>query len=126
MTKRKPKYHNQKNLINAINKLPNPLYDKKHNLYLYIEGRARSNETRTDHIVEYGHDLKIRDIESIEKGINNYQFYCKDPYYKQTYTYYIARKGKDKGLIKVAIRISEVDRHKAWIKTIYITYKIKK
>lgn len=126
MTKRKPKYHNEKKLIEAIEKLPNPMHDKKHNLYIYIEGRARSNESRVDHIVEYGHDLKVRDIESIVEGINNYQFYCKDPNYKQTYIYYISRKGKDKGLIKVAIRISEINHKKAWIKTIYITYKIKK
>lgn len=125
MTKRKPKIYNPNDLLTAIDSLPNPMRDKKHDLYIYIEGRARSNQSRAEHIVEYGHGLKVRDIECIAKGINDYFEYKKDPTHKNTFNYYIQRKGKDKGFIKVSIRISEVDPKKAWIKTVFITYNIK-
>ncbi len=123
--KRKPKVYNPEHLIEAIKKWPNPMYDKKHGCYLYVEGRARSNQTRIEHIIEYGHDLKVRDLELVPDGIKNYFDYKKDPVYKNTFNYYIKRKGNDKGLIKVSVRVSEVDHKKAWIKTIFITYSIK-
>ena len=101
------------------------MFDKKHDLYIYVEGNARSNQSRVDHIVEYGHDLKIRDLEAVPEGIKNYFAYKKDPVYKNTFNYYIKRKGIDKGFIKVSIRISDNDPHYAWVKTIFISYKIK-
>ena len=52
MTQRKPLIYDPTLLIEAISKWPNPMYDKKHNFYLYVEGNARSNQTRVDHIVE--------------------------------------------------------------------------
>ena len=58
MTKRKPSTYNPTELIKAIEKWPNPMFDKKHNIYIYVEGMARSNQTRVEHIVEYSHDLK--------------------------------------------------------------------
>ena len=125
MPKRKPKVYDPSHLIKEIKKWPNPMYDKKHGYYIYVEGRARSNQTRVEHIVEYGHDLKVRDLKLIPKGIENYFDYRKDPTYKNTFNYYIKRGGLDKGLIKVSIRISEDDSSHAWIKTIYITYRIK-
>ena len=90
-----------------------------------VEGRARSNQTRVEHIIEYSHDLKARDLKLIPKGIKNYFDYRKDPTYKNTYNYYIKRGGLDKGLIKVSIRISDNDPSHAWIKTIFIAYRIK-
>ena len=124
MTRRKPRIINTSLLIQAISKLDLPLYDKKHNLYLHIEGRARSNQTRVDHIVEFGHNLKVRDIETIN-DLNNYSFFKKDSSYKHTVNYYFKRQGRDKGMIKIAARVSEINPTKAWIKTIYITYRIK-
>ena len=125
MTRRKPSTYNPQDLKNAIEKCPNPMFDKKHNLYIYVEGMARSNQTRVDHLVEYGHDLKVRDLNLIPEGIKNYFAYKKDPVYKNTYNIYIKRKGMDKGFIKVSIRINDNNPNRAWIKTIYITYKIK-
>ena len=125
MTRRKPSTYNPQDLKNAIEKWPNPMFDKKHNLYIYVEGMARSNQTRVDHLVEYGHDLKVRDLNLIPEGIKNYFAYKKDPVYKNTYNIYIKRKGMDKGFIKVSIRINDNNPNRAWIKTIYITYKIK-
>ena len=125
MSKRKPRIYHPKNLITEIKKWPNPMYDKKHGYYIYVEGRARSNQTREEHIIEYGHDLKAKDLKRIPEGIENYFKYKKDPKYKNTYNYYIKRGGEDKGLIKVSIRISDHDSKQAWIKTVFITYNIK-
>ena len=125
MSKRKPRVHNPIYLIKAIEKWPNPMIDKKHGYDIYVGGRARSNQTREEHIVEYGHDLKVRDLNLVPKGITNYFDYKKDPIYKNTFNYYIKRGGKDKGFIKVSVRISDKDSKYAWIKTVFITYKIK-
>lgn len=125
MAKRKPRIYDPSHLIAAIEKWPNPMHDKKHDCYVYVEGRARSNQTRQEHIVEYGHDLKARDLELVPEGINNYITYRKDPVYKNTYNYYIKRGGQDKGFIKVSIRISDNDNKHAWVKTVFITYRIK-
>ena len=125
MSKRKPRTYDPSNLIAAIEKWPNPMYDKKHGYYIYVEGRARSNQTRVEHIVEYGHDLKVRDLELVPEGITKYFCYKKDPIYKNTFNYYIKRKGEDKGFIKLSVRVSDDDKEHAWVKTIFITYKIK-
>ena len=125
MAKRKPRIYNPTHLIEAIRKWPNPMFDKKHGYYIYVEGRARSNQTREEHIVEYGHDLKVRDIELVPEGIKNYFVYRKDPVYKNTWNYYIKRGGQDKGFIKVSVRVDDNDPKHAWVKTIFVTYKIK-
>ena len=125
MAKKKLKIYDPTHLIDAIKKWPNPMYDKRHGFFIYVEGRARSNQTREEHIVEYGHDLKVRDLEMIPEGIKNYFEYKKDPVYKDTYNYYLIRKGLDKGFVKVSIQIDSKDPTHAWIKTIFITYKIK-
>ena len=125
MTKRKPKNYDPKYLLEAIEKWPNPMYDKKHGYYIYLEGNARSSQSRIEHIIDYSHDLKARDLELVPEGIKNYFEYKKDPIYKNTFNYYIRRRGEDKGFIKVSVRISDNDSKHAWIKTIFITYKIK-
>ena len=125
MTKRKPRIYDPSRLIDAIRKWPNPMFDKKHGYYIYVEGIARSNQTREEHIVKYSHDLKARDLERVPQGIIKYFDYKKDPVYKDTFNYYIKRRGRDKGYIKVSIQLDGNDSKHAWIKTIYITYKIK-
>ena len=125
MTKRKPSIYDPSCLIDAIRKWPNPMYDKKHGYYIYLEGKAISNQTREEHIVKYNHALKVRDLESVPQGIIKYFDYKKDPVYKDTFNYYIKRKGRDKGYIKVSIQLDGKDSKHAWIKTIYITYNMK-
>ncbi len=125
MSKKKPKIYDPTHLIEAIRKWPSPMFDKRHGYYIFVEGRARSNQTREEHIVEYGHDLKVRDIKSVPEGIKNYFEYRKDPVYKDTYNYYINRKGRDKGFIKVSVQLDDKDPKHAWVKTVFITYKIK-
>ena len=123
--KRKPKTYNPTDLIEAVNSLPNPMIDTKHNLSIFIEGNARSNQTRIEHIVDYSHDLKVRDILLVPIEIKNYFAYKKDPIYKDTFNYYLKRKGQDRGFVKVSIQIDSKNKRRAWVKTIYITYKIK-
>ncbi len=125
MSKKKPRTYDPSHLIEAIKKWPNPMHDKKHGYYLYLEERARSNQTRIEHIVKPSHDLKVRDLELVPEGISNYFEYKKDPVYKDTYNYYITRKGKDKGFVKVSIQIDSRKREYAWIKTIFIAYLVK-
>ena len=125
MSKKKPKVFNPKHHIEAINKWRLPFYDKKHNYYIYLNERARSNQTRINHIIDYSHNLKARDLQLVPGGINDYFEYKKDPVYKNTFNYYIKRGGKDKGMIKVSIRIDDNNAEKAWIKTIFITYNLK-
>ena len=100
------------------------MYDKRHRFYIYVEGRTRSNQTRVEHIIEYSHDLKVRDLNLVPNGIKNNFDYKKDPKYKNTFNYYIKRGGNDKGFIKVSIRISDNNPERAWIKTVFIAYKI--
>ena len=125
MSKRKPRVYDSSQLIKVIETWPNPMSDKKHGYSMYVEGKARSNQTRIEHIVQYGHDLKVRDLELVPEGITNYFKYKKDPTYKDTYNYYIIRKGKDKGFVKISIQIDGENHKRAWIKTIFIAYKIK-
>ena len=91
MTKRKGRHYDPTHLINVIKKWPNPLVDKRHGYSISFDGRARSNQTRIEHIVLDRHDLKVRDLESVPEGINNYIAYKKDPVYKDTYNYYFFR-----------------------------------
>lgn len=101
------------------------MYDKRHGYYIHVQEKARSNQTRIEHIVKASHDLKTRDLDLVPQGINNYFLYKKDPVYKDTYNYYLHRKGQDRGFIKISIQIDNKDKTYAWIKTIYIAYKIK-
>ena len=88
--------------------------------------KSRSNETRFEHIAKVYHELKVSDIESIKEGIANYITFYKSVDLKDTYYYIIKRKGKWKGMIQVAIKLYENELHKAYVKTIFITYRVKK
>ena len=67
MAKRKGLSYEEK-LINALRKLPSPLEDKRHNLKIYFDDdRARSNESRFEHIVNQRHGLRPSDIERISR-----------------------------------------------------------
>lgn len=125
MTKKNSHKRYDNNLIEALEKLPNPIYDKKHNIYIYVDnGRARSNETRYEHLAKSSHQLKRRDIESIPEGISNYFAFKISKRHKETYYYYILRKGNQKGFIQVAVKLLKGSRDRAYIKTIFVTYRI--
>lgn len=127
MTKLNPSVEHDQNIIEALEKLPKTIYDKKHDLLLYLnDNKTRSNETRFEHIAKKYHQLKVRDIKAIPEGINNYVEFFKNKFINDTYSYLIHRQGKDKGFIEVDILIDLYDRKKAYIKTAYIVYRLKK
>ena len=113
-------------LIEALKKLPPLIEDKRHGFIIQIrDDMARSNETRFQHIAKKMHELKVRDIESIPEGIRNYVRFVKSKEIKDTYYYYIKRKGGDKGFIQVAILVDMNDKKIAYLKTIFVAYRIK-
>ena len=113
-------------LIEALKKLPPLIEDKRHGFIIQIrDDMARSNETRFQHIAKKMHELKVRDIESIPEGIRNYVRFIKSKEIKDTYYYYIKRKGGDKGFIQVAILVDMNDKKIAYLKTIFVAYRIK-
>ncbi len=113
-------------LIEALKKLPSQIEDKRHGFIIQIrDDKARSNETRFQHIAKKMHELKVRDIESIPEGIRNYVKFTTSKELKDTYYYYINRKGMDKGFIQLAIKLKEGEKKVYYIKTIFIAYRIK-
>ena len=113
-------------LIEALKKLPSQIEDKKHGFVIVVRNdRARSNETRFEHIAKKNHQLKVRDIELIPEGINKYAKFSKSLELKDTYYYYILRKGKDKGFVQLAIKLIEGEKKLYYIKTIFVSYRIK-
>ena len=113
-------------LIEALKKLPSQIEDKKHGFIIVVRNdRARSNETRFEHIAKKNHQLKVRDIELIPEGINKYTKFSKSLELKDTYYYYILRKGKDKGFVQLAIKLIEGEKKLYYIKTIFVSYRIK-
>lgn len=126
MTKINHSLEKDQNILDALKHLPKFMYDNKHHLLLCLnDNNARSNETRFEHIAKKYHELKVRDIEAIPDGINHYVKYSKSKTLKDTYSYFIKRKGNDQGFIKVDILIDINDKNKAYIKSIYISYRLK-
>lgn len=118
------KYDNK--IIEALQKLPKQIEDKRHGFVIDVEDdRSRSNETRFQHIAKKEHLLKVRDIEEIPEGIKNYTKFSKSNELKDTYYYFIKRRFGDKGFIQVSVSIKNRDRKRAYIKTVFITYRIK-
>lgn len=126
MSKRSHTIKPDQNIIEALKKIPSPIYDKKHKINVFfIDDQVRKNETRFEHIAKQYHELKVRDIESIEKGINNYLCFTKSKEINDVYNYYLKRKGLDKGFVQISILVDMEDKTKAYVKTIFIAYRIK-
>ena len=123
MTKKKPKRKYSQALLRALERLPNPIEDKRHGLLIYLEnGPARSNQSRFEHIVKGSHHLNVRDIESIPEGIAKKTNLKKDRNNRKgTYNYYFPRKGPLQEYIKVSIQIDDDSPRVARVKTIYVT-----
>lgn len=125
MAKKSSEKYDQK-IIEALKKLPKQIEDKRHGFVIEVKDeRARSNETRFQHIAKKEHQLKVRDIEVIPEGIKNYIKFSKSKDLKDTFCYFIKRKGGDKGFIQVAILVDFKNIGKAYLKTAFIAYRIK-
>ena len=115
----------EEKMINALKKLPNPIKDNKHGIYIYlIDDRARSNESRFEHIVLERHELKQSDIARIIKEIDNSEL-KKDRVRKNVYNIYIKRQNNSNEYIKISLEIDFTKSNKATIKTIFITRNLK-
>ena len=120
MAKRKCLTYEQK-LIDALEKLPNPLIDKKHNLKIYfIDDRARSNQSRFEHIIDSRHCLSTSDIERIARYINHSKLKMEHER-KESFNLFIKRNGFNNEYIKIALKIEDDNPSIAFVKTIFIT-----
>lgn len=124
MAKQKGLSYEQK-LINALNKLPNPLEDKRHNISIFFDdNRARSNQSRFEHIVSIRHGLTPRDILRIPRHIKTCIF-KKENGRNNTFNIYIKRNSYSEEYIKISIEVKPEEPNKATVKTIFITENIK-
>ena len=121
--KRKISY--EQKMIAALNKLPIPLEDKKHNIKIYLENdRARSNQSRFEHIIDSRHGLRPSDIDRVQRYIKKCIF-KKDSERTETYNIYIKRSNISDEYIKISIRINPESPDIGIVKTIFITKVIK-
>ena len=124
MAKRKGLSYEEK-MINALRKLPCPLEDKRHGLKIYfVDNRARSNESRFEHISKRRHGLKPSDIKRIASYIKTCIF-KKDVDRTNTYSIYVKRNNYDDNYIKISIEINTNEPSIAVVKTIFITKVLK-
>ena len=115
----------EEKLIEALNKLPNLLEDKKHRILIFFtNSHARSNQKRFDHISVLRHDLLPGDIRRIVKQINK-SILKKDVERKDTYNLYIERNNYKKEYIKISLELNFKESNKAQVKTIFITKNMK-
>lgn len=120
MAKRKGLTYEQK-LIDALEKLPSPLIDKRHNLKIYfVDNRARSNQSRFEHITDSRHSLLASDIERIKRYINVSKL-KKDHERKDTFNLFIKRNSFNNEYIKIALKVEDNNPNDAYVKTIFIT-----
>lgn len=123
MAKKKRLSHDQR-IINALEKIQSPIFDKRHNLSIYfINDRVRSNETRFEHISKTSHELQVHDLERIPRQLNNIKTTFKpDKKHKDTVNYYIQRFGyTDLIFIKMSVLVDEHNPKMGKVKTIFIT-----
>ena len=124
MAKRKGLSYEEK-MIRALNKIPCPLEDKKHRIMIYfVDNRARSNESRFEHISLSRHDLNTSDIKRIIEHIND-SILKKDLERKDTYNLYIKRNNYGCEYIKISLEIDFAKSNEAIVKTMFITRDIK-
>ena len=121
MSKKKSVNYSQ-NLIHALNKLPSPIYDERHDVTVYLDdNKARSNQSRFQHIARNFHELKVKDIESIPLGITKQSVLKKDKKRKDTYNYYYLRKSDKRKFIKISILITDYEKRIGTVKSLFVT-----
>ncbi len=108
-------------MINALKSLPNPIEDSRHGLLLYfIDNRARSNESRFEHILKVSHLLSPKDIKYIPEGIKKSKL-KKDKVRKRTFEYIFKRSGIKREFIRICIQLDKEDQHIAVVKTMFVS-----
>lgn len=124
MARRKGLSYEEK-MINALKSLPNPIDDKRHNILIhFVDDRARSNESRFEHIISGRHELLPSDIKRIQRYIRK-SLFMKDKEKKDTFNYYIERNSYGIEYIKVSVKLTKDKPQDAYVRTIFITKVIK-
>ena len=119
MSKKRELTYEEK-IIKALNSLPNPIEDDKHRIKILFENnRARSNETRFEHIALQRHELLPSDIKQIKKGIKT-SILRKDKERTDTFNLFIKRNNCSGEYIKVSLEVDFKKSNTAKVKTIYI------
>ena len=117
---KKKKLSYEERLEKALKSLPFPIEDNKHRIKIYCtNNRARSNQSRFDHILQERHNLTVKDIESIPRKINTSHLE-KDKKRKDTYNIYIKRSVVLGGYILISVNLDYKKSNKATVKTIFI------
>ena len=113
-------------IIEELKKLPNPIHDKKYNWHIYfMNDRARSNQTRFEHIAMRHHGLTVKDIKSIPEALATLHSLKAERGRKETLNYYLPRKGTKKKYIKICVKVFDWKTRSVQVKTIVITDKLK-
>ena len=124
MAKRKGLSYEEK-MNSVLKDLPNPIEDKRHNIYIYfVDDKARSNETRFEHIIDTSHELLPSDLKRIPKCIKKALF-KKDKERTDTFNLYIKRNNYGDEYIKLSLKIEPNKPKVAIVKTIFITKTVK-
>ena len=90
----------------------------------FDDNRARSNQSRFEHIVLSRHQLKQKDIERIPIHIKKCIF-KKDQERTDTYNIYIKRNNYSGEYIKISVEIKQSEPNVAVVKTVFITNVLK-
>ena len=125
MPKKKKGVEPNKTIVELLESIKMPIYDKNHDLFLYFKAKSRSNETGVEHAAKAYHGLQPSDVDLLVKGINKPLLFKRDQKHKYVYNYYLKRKHDKKNAIKISVLIDKDDPHRAEILTIFITSKIK-
>ena len=122
--KKRLTYHEK--MVEALKKIPNPIEDKRHNIFIYfVNDQARSNQTRYEHLFEKRHGLTAHDIKHIKSGINKWIF-KRDLERTDTFNIYIQRYSYSKEeYIKLSLHIDPRKPKRALVKTMFITRNVK-
>ena len=118
---KKKKLTSDEKIQKALDELPYPIIDKKHGIKIYcINDRARSNQSRIEHIILKRHSLMPSDIERIARNINESDLIM-DKERKNTFNLYVKRNNYNDEYIKVSLILNFAKSNEAKIKTIFIT-----
>lgn len=123
---KKKAYDIDDKLLEYIKSVKSPLLDKRHNITIYLDdNRARSNQSRFEHIVRKDHRLSINDLKRLFSEYNCTSKFRKDKKHKHTYCYYVKRNHSSNEYIKMCIYIDDEAKRIAKVKTIFITRNLK-
>ncbi len=113
-------------LLEYIKTVKSPLIDTRHNITIYLDdNRARSNQSRFEHIVRKDHRLSQSDLKRLFELFVIEGKFKKDKERKGTYNYYVSRSKRGYEFIKMSVQIDKKDPHIAKVKTIFITRNVK-